>query len=347
MPALVLAETRLLELKDILRRQKLEHACQMNPLIQLIRSALSRLENSLQPEDEPVETGRPEQGVVITEDTRANSLVYVIQKAPETGVQVAEKQLVPPKRWPAFMAGMATALALSTATIFGWQVAHRPDTAILPMTASVAWIPEAMTPAQIEAFRVTESSKMNSRMWLARMFSQINWISTLAPGLRLRYGQGLVSQAKALWPDDPATRALVNSWEQYQASRTLPASQLTGWHDGMMQLQALSAQLDALDRQKGKYMTGSELKTIVWRITSTFASAVPVEEQLRQLVPTAGETNAPQANIEQAAQHLDSLIHILEQMSALKADNIASDEVLPVPALQPQVDGQKTDGYPG
>ncbi|MNP67193.1 ImpA domain protein [compost metagenome] len=67
-------------------------------------------------------------------------------------------------------------------------------------------------------------------------------------------------------------------------------------------------------------MTGSELKTIVWRITSTFASAVPVEEQLRQLVPAAGEINAPQANIEQAARHLDSLIHILEQVSSQKGD---------------------------
>lgn len=319
-PALVLAEKRLLEMKDILRRQKLEHTCQMNPVMQLIRSALSRLENSPQPEDEPVGNTVSGQDVVIAEDAPTSRLVYVIQKVPEVGGQVTEEQPVSPKRWPAFVAGMATALVLSTSTVFGWQVAHRPDKATLPMAASVAWVPEAMTPAQIEAFRGTESSKTHSGMWLARMSSQVNWITTLAPGWRLRYGQGLVSQAKALWPDDPATRALVNRWEQYQAGRTLPASELTGWHDGMEQLRALSAQLDALDRQKGKYMTGSELKTIVWRITSTFASAVPVEEQLRQLVPAAGETNAPQANIEQAARHLDSLIHVLEQVSSQKGD---------------------------
>lgn len=319
-PALVLAEKRLLEMKDILRRQELEHACQMNPVMQLIRSALGRLENSPQPGDEPVGSTVSGQDVVIDEDAPASRLVYVIQKAPEVAIQVTEEQPVPPKRWPVFVAGMATALVLSAATVLGWQVVHRPDKATLPMAASVAWVPEAMTPAQIEAFRRTESSKTHSGMWLARMSSQVNWITTLAPGWRLRYGQGLVSQAKALWPDDPATRALVNRWEQYQAGRTLPASELTGWHDGMAQLRALSAQLDALDRQKGKYMTGSELKTIVWRITSTFASAVPVEEQLRQLVPAAGETNAPQANIEQAARHLDSLIHVLEQVSSLKGD---------------------------
>ncbi|MFP2241062.1 VasL domain-containing protein [Pseudescherichia vulneris] len=307
-------------MKDILRRQELEHACQMNPVMQLIRSAITRLENSPQPDNEPAGNTVPGQDVVIAEDAPASRLVYVIQKAPEVAIQVTEEQPVPPKRWPAFVAGMATALVLSTATVFGWQVTHRPDKAALPMAASVAWVPEAMTAAQIEAFRGTESSKTHSGMWLARMSSQVNWITTLAPGWRLRYGQGLVSQAKALWPDDPATRALVNRWEQYQAGRTLPASELTGWHDGMAQLRALSAQLDALDRQKGKYMTGSELKTIVWRITSTFASAVPVEEQLRQLVPAAGEANAPQADIEQAARHLDSLIHVLEQVSSQKGD---------------------------
>lgn len=36
-------------------------------------------------------------------------------------------------------------------------------------------IPEAMTPAQIEAFRGTESSQTDARMWLARMSSQVIW----------------------------------------------------------------------------------------------------------------------------------------------------------------------------
>ncbi|QKN79828.1 VasL domain-containing protein [Scandinavium goeteborgense] len=315
-PALALAEQRLQELKDILRRQALSHACEMNPLLQLIRSALSRLENSPHPEE--ATAGVPDPAFTLTEEatTPTSRLVYVIRKEPDVEVQVTEDVPVPPKRWPVFVAGMATALVLSAATVFGWQALHRPDDATQAMAASVAWIPEPMTPAQTEAFHGTKNYRTHSGMWLARMTNQVNWITTLAPGWRLRYGQGMVSQAKALWPDDPATRALVQRWEQYQSARTLPASDLNGWHDGMMQLRALSAQLDALDRQKGKYLTGSELKTIVWRITNTFGSAVPVEEQLRQLVaPAPEDTDAPQANTEQAARHLDSLIHVLEQLT--------------------------------
>ena len=63
------------------------------------------------------------------------------------------------------------------------------------------------------------------------------------------------------------------------------------------------------------YLTGSELKTMVWRITRSFASAVPVEEPLRQLVAAPAEVNASGANVVEVSRHLDSLIHILEQLS--------------------------------
>lgn len=166
-----------------------------------------------------------------------------------------------------------------------------------------------------KSFRETDDSRYLGLVMprvLGRLpYGPDNGIMNQSPGWRLRYGQGLVSQAKALWPDDPATRELVKRWEQYQMARTQPASKLQGWNEGMTQLQALSAKLDALDHQKGKYLTGSELKTMVWQITRSFASAVPAEEQLRQLVSAPGEGNTPGVSIEEASRHLDSLSFIL------------------------------------
>ena len=321
-PALELADKRLQALDDILKRQELRHACNPAPLIQQIRSALSRLENSPQQEVSNPLSDLPGRALVRDDEAvpPASQLVYVIDKDPGGRVQVAEVPLIKPRRWPAFVAGMGSALVLSAATVFGWQAIHQPDEATKPMAASVAWLPEPMTTAEIEAFRKTENSRTHSAMWIGRISNQVNGIMDLSPGWRLRAGQGLVSQAKALWPYDPATRALVQRWEQYQAARTLPASQLQGWHEGMAQLQALSAKLDALDHQKGKYLTGSELKTMVWQITRSFASAVPVEEQLRQLVSAPGDVNASGASVGEASRHLDSLIHILEQLSTQSGD---------------------------
>ncbi|HDP8368889.1 TPA: type VI secretion system protein VasL, partial [Escherichia coli] len=44
----------------------------------------------------------------------------------------------------------------------------------------------------------------------------------------------------------------------------------------------LSAQLDALDERKGRYLTGSELKTAVYGIRQSLKEP-PLEELLRQL----------------------------------------------------------------
>ena len=75
------------------------------------------------------------------------------------------------------------------------------------------------------------------------------------------------------------------------------------------------------------YLTGSELKTMVWQITRSFASAVPVEEHLRQLVAAPGEVNASGVSVEEASRHLDSLIHILEQLSVKTPDATAGKEM--------------------
>ena len=327
--ALELAEKHLQVMDDILKRQELRHACNLTPLMQQIRSALSRLENSPQQEMSLQAVTLPEQTFLSRDEAAASAsqLVYVIHKEPEVRVQVAEAPPTKPRRWPAFVAGMGTALVLSATTVFGWQTIHQPEDAIKPMAASVDWLPEPMTAAQIEAFRETENSRTHPAMWIGRISSQVNWIMQLAPGWRLRYGQGLVSQANAIWPDEPATRELVSRWEQYQVARMLPASQLQGWHEGMMQLQELSAKLDALDHQKGKYLTDSELKTMVWQITRSFASAVPVEEHLRQLVAAPGEVNASGVSVEEASRHLDSLIHILEQLSVKTPDATAGKDM--------------------
>ncbi len=76
----------------------------------------------------------------------------------------------------------------------------------------------------------------------------------------------------------------------------------------MTQLQQLARRLNALDEQKGKYMTVSELKTAVFAMTQSFNSAVPVEEQLRQLAEWLQNQPWPAAQQSQTEQHLQQLI---------------------------------------
>ncbi|KAB1769627.1 hypothetical protein FXO03_24745 [Klebsiella pneumoniae] len=67
-------------------------------------------------------------------------------------------------------------------------------------------------------------------------------------------------------------------------------------------------QLNALDEQKGKYLTVSELKTAVFAITQSFNRAVPLEEQLRQLAALPVDQPWPAARGSLAELHLQQLI---------------------------------------
>lgn len=108
------------------------------------------------------------------------------------------------------------------------------------------------------------------------------------------------------WPDQ--AQPLAQQWRQQLSAGALPAENLTGWSEGMQQLQRLADQLDALDEQKGKYLTVSELKTAVFAITQSFNRAVPLEEQLRQLAALPVDQPWPAARGSLAELHLQQLI---------------------------------------
>lgn len=120
------------------------------------------------------------------------------------------------------------------------------------------------------------------------------------------YGDRLVQQALTLWPEE--AKPLAQQWHKQISVAGLAESELNGWHQGMTQLQQLTNRLNALDEQKGKYMTVSELKSAVFAMSQSFSHTVPLEEQLRLLsiLPAGQPVSAGQLN--QAEQHLQQLI---------------------------------------
>lgn len=217
-PQLQQLEATLDALSGILARQALQQVCQIAPLLQQVRSAVARVENTTEPQ-----AATP--GMTLPVEPQ---LLYVIQPEPSTHVAVAHEKALAPKRAAVFLCGMLTAFVLSAVGFAGWHALIRPDA-----------------------------------------------LSTL-----------------------PYEQALSGT----------PDESLTGWHQGMLALQHLSEQLNALDGQKGRYLTVSELKSQVFAATLAFNKTVPVEEQLRLM---SGQ-QAPGAILEaqklQAKQHLQQLI---------------------------------------
>lgn len=143
--------------------------------------------------------------------------------------------------WRSFLAGMLMMLIIAAVGAGGWHT-MRP-------------IPDSLVPV------VANETSLSA-------------LEQMSPLWRQNYGFAL---ARVGMTD---SEKLTAQWQRYITGNALPVEDLSGWHQGMEGLQALTRRLNTLDERKGKYLTGSELKSMVFAITQNFSRSKPVEEQL-------------------------------------------------------------------
>jgi type VI secretion system protein VasL len=320
------AEQLLTGLGEVLQRLELKHLSQLDALRTLMHNSAVRLENS----DGITSTGSSIQpGIVLpatvmneatasardltgspAEDTPESAVkwVYVAQPEPQPNVEVLAVMPAPVKKWKSFAAGMCTMLVISAAAVWGWQYLHRTDPLLTHLAASLAPLPVPLTPEQLDMLRQQSPS---AQTVIAQTQQQIARLDKLPPDWNLAYSRKLTEQAQALWPEQ--AKPLAKQWQQQINISVLPVDTINGWHEGMTQLQALADKLNALDGQRGKYITVSELKSQVFGMLTSFRQTVPVEEQLRQLKLLPEDSLQRQQQVQQAEQHLRAQISTLAQ----------------------------------
>ncbi|MCS2171802.1 type VI secretion system ImpA family N-terminal domain-containing protein [Scandinavium sp. TWS1a] len=321
-PALYEAEKQLRALEDILTRQGLKQVCQLSPLLVQISSAVTRLENSAPQEPlAPVITlpvqALPE-SVVESERVTDNRLVYVIRTEPEVTLDVVHEHspvLPAQPRWPAFAAGACSALLVGAVALWGWNALSQVDAPAQALSASVAPLPQPLSNAEIERLREGGIGKLNADGWLKQAASRLDALASLSPLWAQRQGNALLDQAQTLWPEKPQVVVMRDLWQQKMALNRMTDETLNGWHDGMVTLQRLADQLNALDGQKGKYLTVSELKSQVFAATQAFNRSVPTEELLRQM---AAQDNSQRISGEQKLQTEQRLKQLVTRYAQLE-----------------------------
>lgn len=302
------AETHLKALDAALQRLELKHAGQLDVLVALIHNAAVRLENSdgIARADNSQHAGVTVPGNAIIEVDESVERIKRVYIAPaDTAAEMATGCDLPSavQRWRPFAAGMITMLLLTVATIWGWRVLYSSDQEQVQFAASLAPLPVALSAEQLRSFQPRSPSADKG---ILQTQQQLARLAELNPDWAIDDGERLVQQALTLWPEQAQT--LSRQWRQQLAAAALPVENLNGWHQGMKQLQQLAQRLDALDEQKGKYLTVSELKSAVFAMTQSFNRTVPVEEQLRQLAEMPQEQAQSSAQQHQAEQHLQQLI---------------------------------------
>lgn len=294
--ALYLAEQRLSHLGAVLEERELKHLSQLDTLRNLIHNGAVRLENA---DGSSLKAEEVEENALQSTD----KWVYVVESQRQPNVDVSVAVAAPRQKWAFFAAGMGTMLLVSLATAYGWHSLYQPDPQLARLDATLAPLPQPLSAAQLQALKPPASAAQSYTNATQR---QLAHLERLSPDWTLTYSRQLLEQAQTLWPEQATP--LQSQWQRQIKASALPTEKLNGWHQGMTTLQKLSDRLNGLDEQKGKYMTVSELKSVVFSTMQSFNQSIPVEEQLRVLSQyTAGEP-LPEAARSQLEMHLKQLI---------------------------------------
>lgn len=314
------AEQQLNRLNEVLQRLELRHLSQFDALAVLMHASAVRLENSeatsgsgaappstvFLPAGAPRLSGAEPAAAEIR--PAAIKWVYVAQAQPEPDIACNPEISPKPGRWLPFAAGMLAMLLLGGAGQWIWHHLQRSDPRESQLQASLSPLPLPLTPGEAQGLK---PESLSAEDVVRRTEQQLARLTALPPDGALEFAQRLIRQARALNPGDAAVNTIATEWQQQLKAAALPEEALDGWQQGMAQLQQLTAKLNALDGQRGKYMTVSELKSVVYNATQAFNRSVPAEEQLRLF--SLSPSDFQRRQVELALEQLQKRYFLLKQ----------------------------------
>lgn len=297
------AEALLTRLSAVLQRLELKHLSQFDTLQTMIRSHAERLESSndasdlnalMLPDRElPQERADPIDEV---------KWVYVVQPENQPNAEGLTTAHGSARPWKPFVAGMCSMLVACVAIAWGGGFLSRPDPLTTQAIASLAPLPEVLTPVQQDA--LTQRGTLPST-FISDTQQQLARLDKLPPDWNISYSLQVLKQLQTLRPEE--AKALIIQWQKKFNATALPVDAMNSWYQGMMTLQQLSDRLSSLDEQKGKYITVSALKSVVFSTIQSFNHAIPAEEQLRRLSQYPAGSALPEAEKTQLELHLKQL----------------------------------------
>ncbi|CNH62182.1 VasL domain-containing protein [Yersinia intermedia] len=327
------AERALEQLCTQLQTLELKHLSKLDGVRLMLHNAALRLESAEAATDTPDRLSIPLRHTTISEPQPqpafasaavSEPLVYIVNEPAPTRVQVElSPPSPPPPRWKAghgFVAGLSLMAVLMAGSFFIWQsLSSNPlREALLTSVAPL--------PAPLAAKSIDELRKQTSDAELARLAgpvlqgsgTQLEQLTQLPPLWMQVKGDALLSQAQQLWPASQEVKRLSRLWQQQREAGAAPLVELKHYALAQERLRQLADRLNGLDEKKGRYMTVSELKSVVFAIQQPLTQALPLEELLRQYQVQSESGQTPSSALR---QQIDSRFTQLLNRYALLASS--------------------------
>ncbi|WP_145538282.1 VasL domain-containing protein [Yersinia alsatica] len=293
------AERALEQLCTQLQTLELKHLSKLDGVRLMLHNAALRLESAEAASDTSDRLSIPARHAGIsapeshpeltfTSSAVSEPLVYIVNEPAPARVQVElSPPSPPPPRWKAshvFVAGLSLMAVLVAGGCFIWQSVSANPLQDALLTSTVA------LPVSLPAKSIDELKKHTSDNTLAALAepvlqgtaSQLEQLTLLPPLWVQAQGDGLLSQAQQLWPASQEVKRLNTWWQQQREAAAAPVAELEQFALAQERLRQLAERLNGLDEKKGRYMTVSELKSVVFAIQQPLEKTLPLEELLRQ-----------------------------------------------------------------
>ena len=243
------AEALLTRLGSVLQRLELKHLSQFDTLRTLVRSNAERLEIRNDASDlNAIKLPGRDLPQERAESVGEVKWVYVVQPENQPNAEDRRTAHGAARAWKPFVAGMCSMLAIGVAVAWGGGFLSRPDPLTTQAIASLAPLPEVLTPVQQDA--LAQQGTLPST-FITETQQQLARLDKLPPDWNISYSLQLLAQLQTVRPEE--AKPLTSQWQQKFNAAALPVDAMNSWYEGMMKLQQLSHRLSSLDEQKGIY----------------------------------------------------------------------------------------------
>lgn len=138
---------------------------------------------------------------------------------------------------------------------------------------------------------------------------RLDELALLSPTWAQSYGLEVISYLNEQYEDNPELLSFTQLWKNNLKINATTDEQLNQWSKGMTELDGLSQRLDSLDGNSKNYITGSELKSIIFKARQHFNQAKPLEEELRLLEKQPTQNTISDYEYQQIDNHFKQLLN--------------------------------------
>ncbi len=227
----------------------------------------------------------PKTPVIKASDTSPPSAVQRAQPASALSAPPEKPSATTVRRKPSFLAGFFCALLISAVAAFitWWLTRPVPAQALLERVAPVVAVDGAAEAVRLKTSLTVDGLEQAREPWLKALDEKLSAMAMLPPLWKEQQGRELILAAQTLWPEAEAVTQIREREQQRREALAIPSASLGDWHLAQQRLEALTQRLNALDERRGRWLTGSELKTAIFDIRQALDKTPPLEELLRQL----------------------------------------------------------------